>query len=269
MVEHRTVRQATPADDEGIVAVAAAHGFAGADTAVDATYRRFIASQGRLVVALVDDRVVGFGGAVDADGTCMVTDLFLFEANQGQGLGGDMLRALVDGWSDRMTFSSTHERAVPGYQRLGMQPRWTLQYWLGSAPGQPVDGIDVVDVPRNEWQGDRPELADHWSASGGRLLHLHRAGQLVGWSIVVPTGHDEIAWTIARLRTDLPHDVAVRSVLATVPSGERVLVSTPERSAAGAALALLGFELIDHDICCATDGVDVPMDVVALHPGLG
>src|SRR5215211_7861323 len=196
MADHGTVRRATPADNEGIVAVALAHGFAGTDTAVDTTYRRFIEAHGRLVVALVNDRVVGFGGAIDVDGTCMVTDLFVLQADQGRGLGGQMLRALVEGSDARMTFSSAHERAVPGYQRVGMRPLWKLQYWLGIAPRAqgPEADVVLVEVPRDGWQGDRPDLADHWSIAGARLVHLHRDGRLVGWSIVVPTQHPAAAW---------------------------------------------------------------------------
>jgi GNAT superfamily N-acetyltransferase len=271
MLSDAAIRDALPADHDGIVAVASSHGFEGADTAVDDRYRRFIADHGRLVVAASDGRVVGFGGAIDADGVRLVTDLFVLAEHQGRGLGAAMLDAVVADAPRRMTFSSAHRRAVPGYRRVGMEPSWHLRYWLGRASGPPEGqrGQHVVDVTRAEWQGDRPDLADHWSATGGRLLHLADGGRVVGWSIIVRTGHTDATWTLARLVTELPHDVAVGRVLSSLPEGDSVLVSSPERSSAGAMLERLGFDDIDHDIFCATDGTDVPRAVAALHPGLG
>jgi GNAT superfamily N-acetyltransferase len=271
MATDATIRDATPADDDGIVAVATAHGFAGADTGADATYRRFVARHGRLVVALADGHVVGFGGAIDADGVRMVTDLFVVAEHQGRGLGAAMLRALVADAPLRMTFSSSHRRAVPGYRRMGMEPSWHLRYWLGRAPGPSAHAPPhrVVEVSRVHWQGDRPDLADHWSAAGGRLMHLVDGERVVGWSIVVRTDLAAATWTVSRLVTDLGHEDAMRSVLSMLPEGDRVLVSSPARSSAGAILEGLGFEDIDHDIFCATPGLDVPASVAALHPGLG
>jgi GNAT superfamily N-acetyltransferase len=271
MATDTAVRDATPADDDGIVAVAAAHGFTGADTGLDATYRRFIAEHGRLVVALADGGVVGFGGAIDADGVRLVSDLFVMDQHQGRGLGAAMLRALVADAPHRMTFSSSHRRAVPGYRRMGMEPSWRLRYWLGRATGASggASGHKVVEVARADWRGDRQDLADHWSAGCGRLMHLVEADRVVGWSIAVRTDLDAATWTVTRLVTELPHDAAMRSVLSTLPEGDSVLVSSPERSSAGTMLNGLRFDEIDHDIFCATAGIDVPASVAALHPGLG
>ena len=109
MVEPGSVREATPADDDDIEAIARAHGFEDdADSAIDDRYRRFVAAHGRLVVAQDAGKVVGFGGAIDADGVRLVTDLFLLASHQGRGLGGAMLDALVGDAERRMTFSSGH-----------------------------------------------------------------------------------------------------------------------------------------------------------------
>lgn len=269
MVEPGSVREATPADDDDITAIARAHGFDDADSAIDGRYRRFVAAHGRLVVALVAGQVVGFGGAIDADGVRMVTDLFLLAEHQGRGLGGAMLDALVGDAEQRMTFSSAHERAVPSYRRMGMEPRWRLQYWSGVAPVDPVARYEVVEVVPEQWQGDRPDLADHWSARGGRLLHIRDAGRLAGWSIVVPAGPGANVWDVARLSTALPHDVALRDVLSVIPVGAAVHVCTPERSTAARLLERVGFATVEHDIFCATDGVDLSAELAALHPGLG
>jgi GNAT superfamily N-acetyltransferase len=268
MPDDSVIVDATPQHDDGIVAVAVAHDFAGSDTAVDAGYRRFIAAHGRLVVALDGGDVVGFGGAIDADGVRFVTDLFLLPDHQGRGLGGAMLRALVDGWTQRMTFSSAHERAVPSYGRVGMHPRWALQYWSGRSPATTIATQRITEVDRDRWLGDRHDLADLWSAVAGRLLHMHDGQHLTGWAIVLPPADGNAVWTIARLSTALPHEQAITDVLSLIPPGEPVLACVPERSSASRRLQDLGFEVVDRDICCTTDGVDVPNRLAVLHPGL-
>jgi hypothetical protein len=268
MTTDSVIIDATPQHDDGIVAVAVAHGFAGADTALDAGYRQFIIDHGRLVVGISTEQVVGFGGAIDVDGVRFVTDLFLLAEQQGHGLGGAMLHALVDDSAQRMTFSSAHERAVPSYGRMGMYPSWALQYWSGRAPATTVATHQISVVDRQHWLGDRPDLADRWSAAGGRLIHMHDRGKLAGWAIVLPPASDDAEWAIARLSAEASHERAIADVLTLIPPGEQVQVCVPDRSSAGRQLDQMGFEVIDRDICCSTEGVDLPIRLAALHPGL-
>jgi GNAT superfamily N-acetyltransferase len=262
------VRTATADDEAGIVAVAMAEGFRGRDTAVDPTYRQVVATHGQLSVAIVDGAVVGFGGAIDVDGSRMVTDLFVLEQHHGHAIGQALLRHLVSPTIERMTFSSAHPAARLSYYRAGMEPRWRLQYWLGAAPATSAAGCRVSIVERAQWRGDRPELADLWSTADDRLVHLIADGRLVGWAMVVATGVPEARWTIARLMTELPHQTAMRAVLSVVPAGDTVLVSSPEWSDAGRLLAAVGFEQIEHDMFCSTEGLDLDRTHVAVHPGL-
>ena len=76
-------------------------------------------------------------------------------------------------------------------------------------------------------------------------------------------------WSIDRLVSHGSHRDAVRTVLASMPVDVDVMIVVPEASSAGAMFRELGFEVIDHDRCCTTDGTDVPPQVAALHPGLG
>lgn len=267
---HREVRDATDADADGIVAVARAHGFDGSDTAVDPDYRAFIANHGRFVVSDVGGRIVGFGGAIDVTRARLVTDLFLLDSHQGRGLGGSMLSTLLDGFPNRMTFSSGHERALPSYVRHGMHPAWTLEYWCGRRPGSVTTDSDpaVVEVPSDRWRGDRPDLAEHWARAGGRLLHLGEPEAAQGWAIVVPPGSRTRPWEITRIVSTSPV-AATRAALSTVPAGADVLVCAREGSGAATVLAQLGFEVTDRDVFCASDGVTIDANVAALHPGLG
>ena len=81
------VRPAVDADLAGIAVVARAHGFAEADSGVDERYLSFIETHGRLVVAAIGDDVVAFGGAVDAGGVRLVSDLFVLDAFRVGGSG--------------------------------------------------------------------------------------------------------------------------------------------------------------------------------------
>jgi hypothetical protein len=266
----RVVRDATPADDDGIVAVARAHDFDGPDTAVDHHYRTFVSSHGRLVVASVDGRIVGFGGAIDVDGARLVTDLFLLDENQGRGHGGAMLAALLDGHPRRMTFSSGHARAIPTYERFGMVRAWVLDYWSGRAPGAATSGAELTvhDEPLDRWRGDRPDLAEHWWRHGGRLLRLARDGEPDGWAIVVPPPDALGTWHVTRLVSRQP-EAAIRVVLSVIPAGAEVLVCVPEQRGLGSVLGALGFTVTDQDTFCASEGVTIDPTVAALHPGLG
>jgi GNAT superfamily N-acetyltransferase len=265
----RLIRTATAADVHGLVAVARVHGFEGADTAVDPSYRDLVAARGRWVVALVDGQVVGFGGAIDVGEIRFVTDLFLLPEHQGRGHGGAMLAALVGDAPRRLTFSSAHERAVPTYVRFGMLPSWHLEYWIGAASaagpsGAPAEA-SLTEVPLADWGGDRHELAEHWSQHGARLLRL---GAGAGWAIVLPPEDAAGPWQVARLVTAGDHTGALRAVLASVPLGARVQLCVPDRSPAATLLRSLGFAVTDRDVCCATEGVEIDGSVVALHPGL-
>lgn len=269
------VRIARETDHHGIADVARAHEFTEADSGVDERYLSFLARHGHLVVAVSTgardgDEVVGFGGAVEAGGVRVVSDLFVLESHQGCGIGARMLSMLVEGADASMTFSTDHPRALPAYERAEMHPRWRLDYWRGTVPavaGEP--SLDVVEVSPGAWLGDRVDLVQHWTARGGRLVHLEADGRLMGWSIVNPPGEDEHEWSIDRLVTHGSHRVAMGAMLAWLPSGVEVRVVVPEHSEAAAVLRDSGFVVVDHDRCCTTDGTDVAPQVVALHPGLG
>jgi hypothetical protein len=151
-----------------------------------------------------------------------------------------------------------------------MQPRWQLDYWTGRAPGVVVtDGDpDVVEVPLARWRGDRPDLAEHFSRDGARLLHLDDAQGAVGCAIVLPPSPSSHTWEIARM-VAIDHDRAARATLSALPPGADVSMCAPDHSGLAGLMGELGFRVTDRDTFCASDGVAIDRAVVALHPGLG
>src|SRR5690606_21795983 len=135
------IRDATTADVEGIVGVAASHGFDEPDSGVDPGYLELVAGHGRLAVALEAGAVVGFGGTVRVFGAAMVTDLFVLDDWQGRGVGPRLLGLLLAGEHERMTFRSKRPLAIPACRRMGMLPRWRLRYLRGSATGLDEAGV--------------------------------------------------------------------------------------------------------------------------------
>ena len=120
-----------PSDDE-VMDTIAREGNASADASYLALVR---SQQGRLLVAESAGRVTAYGGVVDIDGVAMLSDLFVAADARGAGIGGLLLQELLDGFRDRMTFSSKHPAALAAYRRMGMQPRWRLLYLKGRALG--------------------------------------------------------------------------------------------------------------------------------------
>ena len=158
------VRAATEADAPAIARVAAATGqdeeWAGSDPA----YLDWLLANGRLLVAVRDGALAGFGatrriGAGPA-AVSMLCDLFVHPDAHGLGIGQAVLARL---WRDeprRMTFSSLHAHALPLYTRFGVDAWWPLLYVAG-----PVGALRDVAA---------------WWASRGPGGRAGRAGRLVG-----------------------------------------------------------------------------------------
>ena len=88
-----------------------------------AFWESLLAAQG-LIVAEVDDRVVGFG-TVDLQANEQIRQLYVDPAFQGKGIGGRILTRLEEiaqtGGLDRLTLHAT-PGAVAFYQRAGYNP---------------------------------------------------------------------------------------------------------------------------------------------------
>lgn len=190
------VRKATEADLAAIARVAIAAGqdeeWAGADPA----YVSHLLAHGRLVVAVQDGGVAGFGatrrvgsgpGAVS-----MLCDLFVDPRAHGRGLGQAMLGVL---WPDRdaprrMTFSSLHAHALPLYTRFGLDAWWPLLYLAGdpAALGAPAGWTVATTSP-----GQAGDLERRWTGTDRGDDHAAWAARPSGCCVVASRGGSALA----------------------------------------------------------------------------
>ena len=151
---------------------------------------RQLLQRGEAHVAVIDGRVVGFGGTVDIGRAIHLTDLFVDRDFLGRGVGGRLLPPLFrDRWP-RTTFSSDDPRAMPLYIRSGMTPYWPNLYVTADervlAPipsgfdAEPATAAQLAAIEAG-WSGvDR--LADYamWNdRDGATSTVVRRAGSVV------------------------------------------------------------------------------------------
>lgn len=239
------VRDATPADD-GQVAVVASEG--SSDDAGPA-YLAFVRTTGRLLVAVDGDVVLGFAGMVPVGDAAMVTDLFVGTRSRGHGVGGRLLGELLDGWPQRMAFSSQHPAALPAYRRAGLEPRWRLRCLTGRAVG---GGPPMALAP---WGHDRTDLVEHYRAVGAE----------VGRDLVARFGPRGVR--VLRLVSDEP-EAQLLGLLTSLRSGATVWCCVPEQHPLSAWLDGRGFWEIEHDVFCSTPGIVLDGALGCVHPGL-
>lgn len=233
------VREATVHDFARLLVIAAEGDFEQGDQADLA----FIVEHGRLLCATVGDDVVGFGGTIPIRDVAMVTDLFVATSARANGVGSRLLNRLLDGWPRRMTFSSQHPAALAAYRRMGMRPGGRMLYLSGSAVGGGVELKPAV------WAHDRRQLVDYFAEHGATVTA----------DVVVRNGDV--------LRLDSADPVgACDAVLGAFDAGAQVSIYVPESHVLADWLRARGFTDIDHDIFCATDGVELAATLAALHP---
>ena len=239
------IREATSSDDAVMDAIARE-----GDASADAGYLALVRSQrGRLLVAELGGRAVAYGGVVDVDGVSMLTDLFVAVDARGAGIGTQLLGDLLDGSSQRMTFSSKQPAALAAYQRVGMAPQWRLLYLRGVANG------GGTGLPAATWQHERLSLVERMSSQGAHVS---------ADAVSIP---DETGIWIARVQTARPVK-AVSATLAGMTPGTVVNMCVPEYSPLATWALKSGFAEVDFDTFCATPDVVVPPDLHCLDPGL-
>ena len=219
------VRDAGPGDLPGIAAVTRATGQGEDWSGADPAYFTHLLAHGRVVVAVRDGGVAGFGATRQIGGpgpVSMLCDLFVDPRLHGAGAGRAMLSELWRGDGQRMTFSSLHAHALPLYTSFGLDAWWPLLYLRGdvtalAAPaGWHATHADPDDVAALEltWTGtDRS--ADHraWARRpGGTSLLIRRGDRVTGAGTAGGTG-DEFGLTHLVLAPDADEPDAVAAVL--------------------------------------------------------
>ena len=221
----------------------------------------------RLVVGELDGRVAGVAGSIEFGDPArrFLTDLYVDPGLQSKGLGRQVLAAVLDGATERMTFSSSDPRALASYIRNGMRPWWPLLY-LETGAGPLADGsrgaearsADVAETARlsRAWTGiDRTaDFAFYASLpdAAGFVISLDGEDAAVGWArreLAEPgrwLDHASFAPGADPVRTAF-------EILRAAGAGDRIGAAVPGPHPAVPRLLDAGVRIADTDTFCATD----------------
>jgi hypothetical protein len=242
----------------------------------------------RLVVGELDGRVAGVAGSIEFGGPRrrFLTDLYVEPGLQSKGLGRQVLAAVLDGATERMTFSSGDPRALASYIRNGMRPWWPLLYLeadagpLGAAsseaearPGAEARPADVAETARlsRAWTGiDRTaDFAFYASLpdAEGFVVSLDGEDAAIGWArreLAEPgrwLDHASIAPGADPVRTAF-------AILRAAGAGGRIGAAVPGPHPAVAALLDAGVRIGATDTFCATDRDLLDPTIIFPSPGM-
>ncbi|MDE3228921.1 MAG: hypothetical protein KGO05_03480 [Chloroflexota bacterium] len=187
-------------------------------------------------------RTLGFGATVGwgagRDALTYLTDLFIADDAQSQGVGQALLRELPLGADvPRCVHASVDARATALYIRWGMEPRWP-NYWLAADSQWGAHGLAALpgaDLEVVEAAPDDPDLAAWdlrhfgyprardlaWLVESRDALPLwfRRAGRTLGYGYVQRRCDESLwnplAWTVGPVGAETPEN-ARACVCATV-----------------------------------------------------
>ena len=226
---------------------------------------------GRARVGVAEDEtgsVIGFGGSVPVGSgdVRFLTDLFVDPARHGGGAGGRLLAMLLDGASDRMTFSSGDDRALALYLRAGMRPWWPLLYLQmpsGHSPladaGYEALPADVTETARwsAAWTGiDRTIDFGHYASLPDAAGFAIRKGPevvAVGWARRERKRQDGRWLDHASFAPDADPIGAGRAVLTAAAAGTGLTAPVPGPHPVVATVLDSGGRIAGRDTFCATD----------------
>lgn len=247
------------------------------DSGADPGYCRHLIADGHLLVGVDHGRVRGFAGAIDIGDARLLADLFIEPDSQGSGLGRSLLTAVMDGSTERFTFSSSDPRAMPIYARARMLPRWPLLY-VDGPPARLVKPADLVaetiaqpvavDFEQRMVGPQRSAQYRYWAGrAGSTTIGVRRNGELVGVGVVLVR---RPMMRIEHVAVADPHDVGVFCALAHSGHGvERVVAYVPGPWALTSLLMDSGFRIADVDTYMSTSPSLVDERLMIVHPGLG
>ncbi len=227
---------------------------------------RQLLKRGEVLIALIDGRVVGFGGTVDTGRAVHLTDLFVDRDYLGRGIGGTLLPPLFHDRWPRTTFASDDPRAIPLYIRAGMTPCWPSIYISADARFLPEAGAGFDAEPATagqlssieaEWTGvGRSEDHAMWAErDGARPLIVRRAGAITAIAHSRNRTRGDGRW-IDRLVVAPAADVASAAVAAMhycVEPGREIGACIPGPNPALAVLVRSGFRIVDGDTFMASE----------------
>lgn len=268
----RIVR-ASEAHLAGIAAARLSNGPAHDDSGADAGYCRHLLADGHLVVAVEDDRVLGFGGAIDVGEARLLSDLYVHADAHGRGIGTALLDAVLAGAHERFTFASDDPAALPIYARAGMRSWWPLLSMRGTVRSLPVDGavaydLDIAHAAQFEQRLtglDRSATFRYWAGrSASRTVGVDIGGLVAVASVRMADRTARIEHLVA---DDRPAAAAVRAV-AELVGRDDVHVYVPGSQQLSVALIRAGFVIDGMQVHMSTAAGVVPGALQVVHPGL-
>jgi GNAT superfamily N-acetyltransferase len=221
---------------------------------------------GRLLVAVDDARVVGFGGALSRDRVTHLGDLFIRPERLGEGIGRALLDQLFAGAQARTTSASGDPRAIPLYIRFGMRPLWPVLYLEGTndaARRVPAEDVGlrlatvdaVADLDRPCSARFRPQDFRFLSGAGASLYAASSIPSGYGCLRTVKVGSRLEAFVAPIGAASEPE--AARMLLALVgraaENADVVHVPPLGPHPAVPALIAAGFRLSDRDTFMSSD----------------
>jgi len=268
------IRKAAEGDIDGIAVARITNGPAHDDSGASADYCRYLIADGLLLVA-VDERVLGYGGAIDIGPARLLADLYVHADAHGRGVGKALLHAVMDGSHHRFTFASNDPAALPLYARAGMRAWWPLLAMSGlpgslaDIGGATVTQIDPADAARFEHRlvgTDRFAEYRYWaSRTGTRTVAVERSGV----TIAVASVRDRTLSRIEHLVADDADALdAVAAIARTVPAG-RLHAYVPGSHHLAVDLMHRGFVVDDTAMYMASSADLVHHHLQVAHPGLG
>jgi GNAT superfamily N-acetyltransferase len=247
------------------------------DAEVDVGYYRHLLEHGRVVVAEGSGIVIGYAAVIEIGAVRHVSDLFLHQDAQGQGIGRRLLEAAWDAGaapSPRQTFSSLHSAALPLYVRAGMAPMWPLLYLTGSSAALPRSDLEVSAVDEGaaaayeaEWLGwDRSREYGYWARRpGARIFVVRDAETQVAVGCTV---RNRMMHTLSRLVCAEGSMMPEVAAAAARWCGDDVLMSVPGTNRAVPMLMNAGWRVVEHDLYCASEPGLMDPERLLPHPGL-
>ena len=203
---------------------------------------------GSMMVATIDDRLVGFAGVRQVGGTIVVSDCFVDPDHQGQGVGTGLLSRLVPGDRPVMTLASSDPKARALYARFGMEAKWDCLYLEGDPARVDRGDSEVKEVsgyPVEE--SDLPHLRDDL-----RCRFLYVGG---GHAAVAA---DDIESSVVPLAGD-PIGVLTAVLAWTADRGDRRMnLHLSDRHPVFPMLIEAGFVVKAADTLMASPGAEVP-----------
>ncbi len=221
----------------------------------------------RVVVGELDGTVAGVAASIEygTSGARVLSDLYVHPARQSRGVGAAMLREVLAGATECMTFSSRDPRALASYIRSGMRPWWPLLYVEVQAGGlgSHEAGVDERPADVDETAG----LSRAWTGIDRTADFAFYAGlpDAAGFAVTVDGQVAAIGWARRELAAPgrwldhasfAPGADPIRTtfgILRAAGRGERLGAAVPGPHPAVASLFESGVRFDGTDTFCATD----------------